>query len=342
MTDLSLETTTAVAVAATPDGVPTADHFTLIEVALPSLADGEVLVRTDALSLDPYLRSLLAAGHLDDPPIGPGDVMPGRAVGVVIDSRSPEIAIGTQVLAETGWRAHAVLPAAQIQPVAVPAGVPASAALGVLGMPGLTAYAALERHIRPQAGETIVISSATGGVGALAGQLAKLAGARTVAIVGSDEKAKLALAELGYDEAVVRGQDGWVEALRAVCPDRINGYLHMGDQETLDGVVEQLAVGARVSLIGLIDQSNGAAPTRVRAGGLMAARATTYGMVVYDHYDLAAEHVERVGQLLLDGSVTDHEDRYVGLERAGEAFANLMSGRNHGKVVVTVSEEGAS
>lgn len=342
MTLLSLDTTTAIAVAATPDGVPTADHFTLVEVPLPRLTDGEVLVRTDTLSLDPYLRSLLAAGHLDEPPVGPGDVMPGRAVGVVIDSRSAEVPVGTQVLAETGWRAHAVLPADQVQPTSVPAGVPASAALGVLGMPGLTAYAAHERHLRPQPGETVVISSATGGVGALAGQLAKLAGARTVAIVGSEEKAQLALTEFGYDAAVVRGQDGWVDALRAACPDRIHGYLHMGDQETLDGVVEQLAVGARVSLTGLIDQSNGAPPTRVRAGALMAARATTYGMVVYDHYDLATEHVERVGRQLLEGTVTAHEDRYVGLERAGEAFANLMSGRNRGKVVVTVSTEESS
>lgn len=342
MTDLLIDTTSAVAVVATPDGIPTADQFALVEVPVPRLADGEVLVRTQALSLDPYLRSLLAAGHLDDPPVGPGDVMPGRAVGVVIDSRSPELAVGTQVLAETGWRAHAVLPATQVHPIDVPAGVPASAVLGILGMPGLTAYAAHVRHLRPQPSDTVVISSATGGVGALAGQLAKLAGARTVAIVGSDEKAQLALTELGYDAAVVRGQDGWVDALRAACPDKIDGYLHMGDQETLDGVVEQLAVGARVSLIGVIDQSNGAPPTRVRVGALMAARATTYGMVVYDHADLAAEHVEHVGHLLLEGAVTAHEDRYVGLERAGEAFANLMSGRNRGKVVVTVSTEESS
>lgn len=339
MTELSLETTSAVAVAATPDGVPTADHFTLVEVPVPRLADGEVLVRTDTLSLDPYLRSLLAAGHLDDPPVGPGDVMPGRAVGVVIDSRSADVAVGTRVLAETGWRAHAVLPASQVHPVDVPAGVPASAALGVLGMPGLTAYAAHVRHLRPWPGETVVISSATGGVGALAGQLAKLSDARTVAIVGSDEKARLALDELGYDAAVIRGQDGWLDALRAACPEKIHAYLHMGDQETLDGVVEQLAVGARVSLTGLIDQTNGAPPTRIRAGALMAARATTYGMVVYDHADLAAEHVERVGRHLLEGTVTTHEDRYLGLENAGRAFANLMSGRNRGKVVVHVSTE---
>lgn len=328
-------TTTAVVVATTPDGVPTAGDFTLREVPLPALADGEVLIRTDVLSLDPYLRSLLAAGHLDDPPVGPGDVVPGRAVGVVIESRCPDLVPGTSVLAETGWRAHAVLPGAQVHPSSVPQGVPASAALGILGMPGLTAYAAHVRQLRPQIGDTVVIPSATGGVGALAGQLARLAGARTVAIVGSTAKAELAR-ELGYDEAVVRTDPDWVAHLRRACPDRIDAYLHMGDQPTLDAAVEHLAIGARVSLCGLIDQSNGAPPTRVRAGALMAARATTYGMVVYDHHDLAAEHVQRVGALIEEGRVTALEDRWVGLDRAGEAFAALMSGRNRGKVVVEV------
>lgn len=328
----------AVAVATTPDGMPTADQFTLIEIPVAPLADGEVLIRTDTLSLDPYLRSLLAAGHLDEPPVGPGDVMPGRAVGVVIESRSPDIAVGSNVLAETGWRAHAVLPAAQVRPVTLPDGVSTSAALGILGMPGLTAYAAHQRHLRPQTGETVVISSATGGVGSLAGPLARLAGARTVAIVGSVSKADIAR-ELGYDEVVIRTDPDWVTQLHKACPDRINAYLHMGDQATLDGVVEHLAIGARVSLCGLIDQSNGAPPTRLRAGALMAARATTYGMVVYDHTDLAAEHVEQVGHLIGEGVVIVHEDRYLGLGNAGLAFANLMSGRNRGKVIVTISPE---
>lgn len=328
-------TTTAVVVATTPASAPTAENFTLSEVPVPPLADGEVLIRTDTLSLDPYLRSLLAAGHLDDPPVGPGDVMPGRAIGVVVDSRCADLAPGTSVLAETGWRGHAVLPGAQVITSSVPSGVPASAALGILGMPGLTAYAAHVRQLRPKIGDTVVIPSATGGVGSLAGQLARLAGARTVAIVGSAAKADLAR-ELGYDEAVVRTDPDWVTQLRSACPDRVDAYLHMGDQQTLDAVIEHLAIGARVSLCGLIDQSNGAPPTRVRAGGLMAARATTFGMVVHDHHDLAAEHVQRVGALMQEGRVTALEDRWTGLDRAGEAFAALMSGRNRGKVVVEV------
>jgi len=325
-----------VVVASRPDGLPRPEDFAPSSEPRADLRPGTVRVRVDELSLDPYLRSLLGTGHLDDAPVGPGQVMPGRSVGTVVESDS-EVRVGTLVIAETGWRAEAVVEAAAVTEVRLPEGVPASAALGALGMPGLTAYAAIERHLQPRAGETVVVSSATGGVGALAGQLARLAGARTVAIVGTDEKARIARDDLGYDEAIVRGRDGWAEALRVACPDKVHGYLHMGDQETLDGVAEYLAVGARVSLIGLIDQSNGAPATRIRAGALMAARAATYGMVVYDHADLSAEHVDRVGPLLAAGTVTTLEDRYDGLASAGEAFAALMSGRNRGKVVVTVA-----
>jgi NADPH-dependent curcumin reductase CurA len=136
---------------------------------------------------------------------------------------------------------------------------------------------------------------------------------------------------------VVRTAPDWIDSLRAACSDRVDAYLHMGDQQTLDGVVEHLATGARVSLCGLIDQSNGAPPSRIRAGALMAARAVTHGMVVYDHADLAAEHVSRVGALLAEGRIVLVEDTYEGLEAAGEAFAALMSGRNRGKVVVNLA-----
>lgn len=331
-------TSRCVVVASTPTGAPRASDFAMSEEPVAAPGDGEVLVRVDVLSLDPYLRSLLGPGHLGDAPVGPGQVMPGRAIGTVIETRSNDIGVGTQVLAETGWREYATLASTAVTPIAVPDGVPVSAALGALGMPGLTAYAAHVRHLAPQRGETVVVSAATGGVGSLAGQLAGLAGARTVAIVGTHDKVELARS-LGYDEVVVRTDPDWIEDLHAACPDRIHAYLHMGDQPTLDGVVEHLAVGARVSLCGVIDQSNGAPPTRVRVGALMAARAVTYGMVVYDHADLSAEHTSRVGALLASGQVRVVEDAWFGLAQAPQAFAALMSGRNRGKVVVEVSPD---
>lgn len=323
----------SVVLARVPDGVPTPDDFDLVEQPRRPLAEGQVRVRVVTLSLDPYLRSTLGGRHLGDAPVGPGDVVPGRAVGEVVESRCAGVPVGSTVLAETGWRAEAVVDGTAVTPLDVPAGVPLSAALGALGMPGLTAYAAHVRHLRPRAGATIVVGAATGGVGAVAGQLARLAGARTVAVVGSARKAAVATERLGYDAAVRRG-DGLDAALAQACPAGVDGYLHLGDQPTLDVVMERLAVGARVSLCGLMDQYNGAALTRLRAGAVMAARAEVHGMVVHDHHDLAAEHVERVGALLVSGELVTVEDRCAGLAQAPAAFARLMGGANVGKVLI--------
>ncbi|WP_164477812.1 MDR family NADP-dependent oxidoreductase [Nocardioides pantholopis] len=333
-----MATTRAVVLARIPEGAPRPEDFALATLPVAEPAEGQVTVQVQALSLDPYIRSTLGGRHLGDAPVGVGDLIPGRAIATVVDSPDGALPAGTLVLAETGWRECAVVPVSGATVVTVPDGVPATAALGALGMPGLTAYAAHERHLRPRLGDTVVISSATGGVGAVAGQLARLAGARAVAIVGSEAKAAMAVEHLGYAAAVVRGADGWAERLREACPDRIDGYLHMGDQTTLDVVAEQLAVGARVSLCGLMDQYNNGAPTTMRAGAIMAARAEVHGMVVYDHHDLAAKHAARVGVLIASGDLTLHEDRYVGLDRAPEAFARLMSGQNNGKVVVQVGD----
>jgi NADPH-dependent curcumin reductase CurA len=316
-----------VVLARVPNGAPTPEDFEIVEAPYPPLTEGEVRIAVRSLSLDPYQRYSLG---------GLGDVPPGRSVGEVVESCCPEVETGQHVLAETGWRSSAVVPGSSVTPVSVPPGVPLSAALGALGMPGLTAYVAHVRHLRPRFGATVVVGSATGGVGAVAGQLARASGARVVGIVGSDEKATLATGRLGYAAAVRRGR-GLADELRAACPDGIDAYLHLGDQATLDVVMEQLAVGARVSLVGLMDQYNGAAPTRMRAGAVLAARAEVHGLVVYDHADLAPEHVQQVGTLMASGELVAPEDRYAGLDLAPLAFARMMSGRNVGKVVVDVS-----
>lgn len=334
----TLKSTPAVVLRRTPRGLPTPDDFAVTEVPVPEPTPKEVLVEVAELSLDPYLRSALAGRHLDDPGVPPGDVVPGRSVAVVRRSASPELPAGRWVVAETGWRAYAVVPAAATRPVVVPDGVPRSAALGMLGMPGLTAFAAIERHLAPQAGQTVVVSSATGGVGSVAGPLARAAGARTVAIVGSAAKADDAL-RLGYDAAVVRTDPDWQAALADACPQRVHAYLHMGDMPTLHGVLDQLAHGARVSLCGLMDQYNDGPRTMLPAGAIMTARATVYGMVVFDHLDLEERFLTRAAELLREGTLTLHEERHDGLDQAPTAFARLMSGQNRGKVIVVVNPE---
>lgn len=325
-----------------PWGVPETGDFALISIELPKLSPDDLHVRTLELSLDPYLRSVLGTGHMDESGLSLGSIVPGRAVAEVVDSRSPDYSPGDLVLAETGWQSEAVVPAQGVSRVAVPPEVPLSAALGLLGMPGLTAFAAHTRHLRPQPGETVVVSSATGGVGLLAGALAKADGARVVAVVGNARKAELAVRDMGYDAAVVRTDTAWTTALNEACPQGIHAYAHMGDQATLNGVMELLSVGARVSLIGLIDQYNGASPTRLRAGAVVAARAIVQGMVVYDHGDLADAHRARVTELLRSGEVTLVEDRYEGLRQAPEAFCRMMAGGNVGKVVVHCSDPGTA
>ncbi|MFC6151493.1 MULTISPECIES: MDR family NADP-dependent oxidoreductase [Mumia] len=326
----------AIVIRRRPSGLPQPDDLGLAEVEVPELADGDVRVAVLDLSLDPYLRSTLAGRHLGDAPLAIGDVVPGRAIGRVVASRAADVPDGTLVLAETGWRAEAVIPAKAATPVRVPEGIPASAALGAFGMPGLTAYAAVVRQLVPRPGETVVVGSATGGVGSVAGAMLRHRGARTVAIVGDDDKAADATQRLGYAAAVVRGRDRWEAALAAACPDGIDGYLHMGDMPTLHTAVSLLAPGARVSLCGLMDQYNDGPPTMLPVGAVMMARAVVHGMVVYDHGDLAGAQHEEVAALIADGTLTLHEERHVGLASAPAAFARLMAGHNRGKVVVTV------
>lgn len=320
-----------------PVGEPDLDCFEVVEADVPTPGADELLVRVGDLSLDPFLRTAITGNHIGSTGTKLGSVMPGKSVAQVVTSQSPEHPAGSWVFVETGWREWAVVSAASATQVEVPSGVSRSAVLGPLGMPGLTAYAAILRHLRPTVGDTVVISSATGGVGSVAGQLAKLSGARTIAIVGDDQKAALARDTFGYDEAVIRTSSSWREDLAAAAPDGVDAYLHMGDADVLDGVIRKLAVGARVSLCGLMDQYNDGPPTTMPVGPVIGARATLHGMVVYDHTDLIPEQLRRISALLVSGALRVHEDRFEGLAQAPEAFVRMMSGRNRGKVVVEVS-----
>lgn len=313
-----------------PRGVPVEADFRLETAPVPTPGPGEVLVRTVHLSLDPYVRGTLTGRDLGHPPIHPGDPVPGRAVAQVVGT-------GAWVVAETGWQEYAVVPEGAVRPVAVPPQVPRTAALGALGTPGLTAYAAVTRLLRPVIGDTVVVSSGTGAVGGTAGQLARLAGARAVAVVGGADKCRIAVEHFGYAAAVDRHDPSWREALAAACPDGVHGYLHMAGGEVLEGVAERLAVGGRVVLCGLPDHANETGRTVLPAGAVLRARAVVHGLVVHDHLDLWPEFARRVGGLLAAGRLRTLEEEHTGLEAAPAAFARLMSGRNIGKVIVHVA-----
>jgi len=314
-----------------PAGVPREDDFRMETTGIPQPGPGEVLVRTADLSLDPYVRGTLTGRDLGHPPITPGDLVPGKAVARVLDS-------GAWVVAETGWQEYAAVPIASLSPLSVPRDVPRTAFLGVLGTPGLTAYASVTRLMRPAPGDTVVVSSATGAVGGAAGQLAALAGARTVAIAGGPEKCRIAVEHFGYTAAVDRHDPRWTEALAAACPDGVNGYLHMGGGAVLDGVMNRIAPGGRVVLCGLPENANEVGtPAALPAGLVMRTRAVVHGFVVYDHEDLRPLFLREVGGLLAKGRLHPLEDVHEGLESAPAAFRRLMSGENLGKVIVRVA-----
>lgn len=320
-----------------PSGVPDTGCFELTEGPVPEPGDGQLLVQVCDLSLDPYLRTAITGKHLGDAATPLGSVMPGRSVARVLTTIPGGPAVGSHVLAETGWQQFAAVDASTSRPVTPVDGVPLSAALGALGMPGLTGYVAITRQLRPRVGDTVVVSSATGAVGSVAGQLARLSGARTIAIVGGSAKAAVAREVFGYHATVDRTDPDWRAALAAAAPDGVDCYLHSGDSDVLAGVLRSLAIGARVTLCGLMDQYNDGGPSMMPAGAVIAARAIVHGIVVYDHLHLADEHRRRVGALLASGSMSILEDRVSGLATAPQAFVRLMSGANIGKVVVGVA-----
>jgi NADPH-dependent curcumin reductase CurA len=325
-----------VVLARVPRERPKEGDFRLVRAPRPDPSAGELLVRVLDLSIDPYLRGMVAGRHLGSAPVPIGGLVPGRAIAEVVTAAGP-FAEGDLVVAETGWREWAVVPPDRAEAATVPEGTPPSAALGVLGMPGLTGYAAVTRLLAPRPGETAVISAGTGAVGSTAGQLAALAGARVVAIVGGARKVAVATGHFGFAAGVDRLDPGWEEALRAACPDGVDCYLDNSGGAVLRGVVGQLAVGGRVALCGLMHDYNEGPPSVLPAGPLIGRRATVHGLVVYDHEDLRPAFVAEVGGLLRSGRLRMLEDRRRGLDGAPAAFCALMRGENVGKVVVEVA-----
>ena len=319
----------------TPDGVPVEADFALGQVELAAPADGQVLVRVLALSLDPYLRSAMAGRHMSGA-IAPGEVVRGEGLIEVIESKHPRMAAGQKWVAVCGWRSHALLDAVAIEQArAVPADLsPATLALGVLGMPGLTAWAGFHLLANAAAGDTLLVSAASGPVGATVGQLARIAGCRVVGIAGGPAKCAWATGVAGFDACIDYKSEDLRAALKRECPRGIDIYFDNVGGDTLQAVCEQLALGARVVLCGLIAQYNSAAPAGPNPGLFIRARATVRGLVVYDHWPRLAEMQAEIGAHIRAGQLHYREDVSHGLASTPAAFARLMRGDNQGKAVV--------
>ena len=322
--------------ARSPRGLPVPADFGADEIDIPAPAAGQFLSRTLYLSLDPYYRNVMKNSQIYQDRLAPGDVMVGETVAEVVESKHADFKPGDIVAVRNGWQQYALSSGQGVRRVN-PALAPVSTALGVLGMPGMTAYAGTIFLAQPLPGQTFVVSACTGPVGSTAGQIARHMGARVVGIAGSAEKCAYAVNELGF-EACVNYKDGDLAArLKAACPDGIDAYFDNVGGATLEAVMRNLAMGARIVLCGMIEAySMDAPPPGPWLGPLVGARGTMKGLVVYDHMHRFEEMTKVIGRWISTGSFRWREDITEGLGNAPEAFCRLMRGENFGKALVRV------
>jgi hypothetical protein len=328
--------------AARPRGLPTLQDFRLDEAAVPTPGDGQVLLRTLYLSLDPYMRNLMdEIAPVYAQPVKLGQPVAGGTVNRVVASRHPRFREGELVLGSAGWQDYALSDGQDLTPLGEMA--QPSQALGALGMPAFTAYVGLLDIGRPRPGETVVVAAATGAVGATVGQIARLKGARVVGIAGGPDKCRYAVEELGFNACLDRRDPRLAEHLAAACPDGIDVYFENVGGAVLDAVLPLLNVGARVPVCGFIahynDEELPPGPNRLPLllSTLLQKRIGMQGFIILDHYAERFDAFRRdMSAWVAAGKVKLREDVVDGLENAPAAFIGLLEGRNFGKLVVRV------
>lgn len=324
---------------------PAADDFTAIEAERPDCPDGGVLVRTIYLSLDPYIGSRLRGRHMGEVPPRPmQDPIPGAIVGQVVESRAQGIAEGDYVHAmEGGWQEYCVLGPGQFRKLD-PEAAPLRAHIGVLGMPGLTAWAGITQLAKVEAGDVVLVDAAAGAVGGTAGQIARIKGAtRVIGIAGGPEKCRVVTDDYGFDACIDYKAEGWQSALREALPEGATVFF---ENVSADMAMTALSVSrpyVRGVLCGLADAYQAATPQphALNAGAIIGKRAQMLGLVVYDFYPRWEEYVAEAAAWLRNGQLAFTEDGALGLDSAPALMERLMQGRNIGKPIVTVSEEQA-
>lgn len=318
------------------DGVPTPGDFELSERAIAEPGEGQLACETLYLSLDPYLRGRISGRHLSGA-ILPGEVMGGEAISRVVKSTCTGFAEGDLIAAHSGWQTHPLVDAAGARKIDASVD-PSSLFLGILGMPGLTAYAGLLRLGEPKPGDVVVVSAASGAVGSMVGQIAKIKGCTVVGVAGSPEKCAWVTDVAGMDHCIDYKAENLRDGLDRCCPEGIDVYFDNVGGDMLQAVMERLAIGARVVLCGLMSQYNtDEMPPGPNPAFIIKARATVRGMVVYDHEDLRAQFVEETAGWLREGRIRFLEDVTDGIENAAGAFCRLMRGENRGKAVVRLA-----
>jgi NADPH-dependent curcumin reductase CurA len=326
--------------ASRPRAEPGLDNFRLVEVPVPSLGDGQVLVRHHFLSLDPYMRGRMNDGRSYAQPQALDQVMGGGTVGEVIESRHPSFAAGDKVLGMGGWQQYSVVDAATpglLRKVDA-AQVPMSAYLGVVGMPGVTAWYGLTQIIAPKAGETVVVSAASGAVGSAVGQLAKARGCRVVGIAGGTDKCGYTVDQLGFDACidykVHRDTAALIDALKGAAPNGIDGLFENVGGVVMDAVMACMNDFGRIAVCGMISGYNGEPIPMAAPQLILRSRLKVQGFIVGEHRQFWPEALAELARGVTSGSLKYRETVAEGLANAPEAFLGLLKGRNFGKQLV--------
>lgn len=329
-----------ITLASRPEGRPGPQNFRLERAAIPAIADGQVLLKILYLSLDPYMRGRMSAAKSYAAPTEIGQVMEGGTVAQVLESRDPAFKPGDVVLSYSGWQSHAVAEGAQLRKLD-PKSAPVTTALGVLGMPGFTAYAGLLTIGQPKPGETVVVAAASGPVGSAVGQIARIKGARAVGIAGGPEKCAFVRDTFGFDAVIDHRDPDMAAKLAAACPDGIDVYFENVGGHVWDAVFPLLNTFARIPVCGLIAQYNASGdfpgPDRlpVLMRQVLSKSLTIRGFIQREF--IAAQGPafrEAMAGWIAEGAVKYKEDVVEGLENAPEAFIGLLEGKNFGKLIV--------
>lgn len=332
-----------IVLASRPVGKPTPDNFRLDETAIPAPSDGQVLLGIRYLSLDPYMRGRMSAARSYAKPVAIGEVMEGGTVARVLASRHPDYAVDDVVLSHSGWQTHALSDGTGLRKLD-PAAAPVSTALGVLGMPGFTAYAGLLTIGRPKAGETVVVAAASGPVGSAVGQIARIHGARAVGIAGGADKCAF-VRTLGFDAAIDHRAPDLAAQLAAACPKGIDVYFENVGGAVWDAVFPLLNDFARIPVCGLIAQYNATGefpgPDRlpVVMRDVLSKSLTIRGFIQREFIDQRPAFYREMAGWIASGRLRYREDIVEGLDRAPEAFIGLLEGRNFGKLVIEVAKD---
>jgi NADPH-dependent curcumin reductase len=326
-----------VLLASRPQADVSESNFRVVETPLPDPGEGEVTVRNEWLSLDPYMRGRMSDAKSYVPPANLDEVMVGQTVGEVIASRDPRFAAGDKVLTNLGWQRYGVAKGDTLTKVDAKR-APLSYYLGILGMPGITAWFGLSEIGQPKAGETVVVSAASGAVGSVVGQLARVKGCRVVGIAGGRDKCDYVVRELGFHACVDHRSEKLKDDLRAACPDGIDVDWENAGGKVLDTILPLTNRFARIVICGLVAEYSAGMPypnKNLRA--ILVNRIRMQGMIVYDWKDRFDEAIAGLAPLVADGRLKYRESVVEGIDNAPAAFIGLLQGRNFGKQLVKVS-----